>query len=47
MLLLADPSAKLVPTNLIEWEDSDAIDCAQPVALVFKPFEIRTYKIKA
>ena len=45
-LTVADPSAKLVPTNLIEWEDGDAIDCAQPVALVFKPFEILTFKIR-
>jgi alpha-mannosidase len=44
-LCMADRSAKLVPTNLMEWEDGAVIDCAEPITIKLNPFEIATYKI--
>ncbi len=46
-LTVADRSAKLVPTNLMEWEDGPEIDCVEPIMIQLKPFEIATYKIRS
>jgi len=45
VLVLADRSAQLIPTNLMEWEDGVAVDCTEPVTITLKPFEILTFKI--
>jgi alpha-mannosidase len=45
LLRVADPTARLIPTNLIEWEDGAAMSCAEPVTISLKPFEILTFKI--
>ena len=45
MLNVADHNAKLISTNLIEWEDGDMTECSEPIRLQLKPFEIQTYKI--
>ena len=36
---------ELVETNLLEWTDEGRTPCAEPVELVLRPFEIRTYKV--
>jgi len=41
-----DKKAKLTETDMLEWNDSEIIDSAQPVDLKFQPFEIRTYRLK-
>ena len=45
VLQVADRSAALVETDLMEWTDGDRISCDGDVELVLGPFEIRTYKI--
>jgi alpha-mannosidase len=40
------PKARLVETNLLEWTEGKTINCAEPVEITMRPFEIRTYKIK-
>jgi alpha-mannosidase len=47
VLTVADRSAHLVPTNLLEWEDGEALDCADPITLTLRPFEIATFRIKS
>ncbi len=46
-LHVADSGATLVETNIIEWQDGDTLACTKPVELTLKPFEIRTFKLKA
>ena len=42
-----DPNAKLVETNLIEWSEEGVIPrSGNGFDLEFKPFEIRTFKVK-
>jgi len=41
-----DKKANLTETDILEWNDSEIIDSAQPVDLKFQPFEIRTYRLK-
>ena len=45
-LKVLNREATLIETNLMEWTDAETIACTDPVNLVLKPFEIRTYKIK-
>ena len=45
-LTVADRTATLVETNLMEWTEEGETSCAQDIELTLKPFEIRTYKIK-
>jgi alpha-mannosidase len=45
-LVIANRSAKLVETDLMEWRDGKETNCDQPVPLALGPFEIRTYKLK-
>jgi alpha-mannosidase len=45
-LFIANRSAKLVETDLMEWRDGAVLECAEPVPLALEPFEIRTYKLK-
>ena len=42
---LMEPEARLQETNLLEWEDIGELH-ASPLSLNFKPFEIRTFKIR-
>jgi alpha-mannosidase len=46
VLTVADTSAKLVETNLMEWTEEGSTPCEKPVAVTLKPFEIRTYLLK-
>ena len=45
ILQVAGSGAKLIPTNLMEWEDGQAIDGTGPITIKLKPFEIATYKM--
>jgi alpha-mannosidase len=46
VLTVADASAKLVETNLMEWTEEGDIPCGKPIEVTLKPFEIRTYLVK-
>lgn len=46
VLETADNYTDLIPTNLMEWEDDEPIDCVSKVQLKLSPFEIQTYKLK-
>jgi alpha-mannosidase len=43
--LTVSGASELVETNLMEWTDEGHTPCTEPVELVLKPFEIRTYKL--
>jgi alpha-mannosidase len=43
--LTVSGASELVETNLMEWTDGGHTPCTEPVELVLKPFEIRTYKL--
>ena len=45
-LTLSDRAAKLIPTNLMEWDDGEAVSGGDSVVIKLKPFEILTFKIK-
>ncbi|MDX2052892.1 MAG: glycoside hydrolase family 38 C-terminal domain-containing protein [Polyangiaceae bacterium] len=47
VLQAADPQARIVPTNLIEWEDVESEASVGKKALVLGPFEIQTFKVWA
>jgi len=44
-MLKLKPGCRLVHTNLLEWENGNAIEDTQELALSLKPFEIVTYKL--
>ncbi len=44
-LIVGNPDAFLVDTNLMEWEDGDKLSCANPIELMLNPFEIKTFKL--
>lgn len=46
LLHLTDRRTLLVETDMMEWNDADPFSSKNPVKLVFKPFEIRTFKIR-
>jgi alpha-mannosidase len=46
-LEIDDSGAVLVETDLMECTEGKTISCDKPVRLSLKPFEIRTYKLKA
>ena len=35
-----------VETDLMEWDDNKILNCDTPVKIKFKPFEIKTFKVK-
>lgn len=45
-LVCANPKAKIVPTDLMEWRDENKGSAKGRMALDLQPFEIRTYKIR-
>jgi hypothetical protein len=44
-LNISDSAARLVETNLMEWENGKEFNCSAPLPLKLDPFEIRTYKL--
>ena len=45
-LVCANPKAKIVPTDLMEWRDQPKCKAVGRLALELQPFEIRTYKVR-
>jgi len=45
-LEIDDPTAVLVATDLMEWDDGEEFECESPVPLDLAPFEIVTLKLK-
>ncbi len=45
-LIVDIPGAKLIETDLMEWNDGIIQSCDKPISLRMQPFEIRTYKLK-
>jgi alpha-mannosidase len=47
VLKVADRTATLVETGLMEWIDGETTPCAEDIPISLTPFEIRTYKIRS
>lgn len=46
VLTAADPAARIVPTDLMEWRDRDDDSQAGRLEIALSPFEIATFKLK-
>jgi len=45
LLKAVNPRARIVPTNLVEWEDNESQAAIGEMPLSFTPFDIQTFKI--